>query len=72
MKTQNNEGRVYYYRPLAGNSRVFKCAGFGAEQEDHRAFYVPYFTRTASPESGIAAGEPILSPYVGDKIIRSA
>jgi hypothetical protein len=63
--------RMYYYRPLAARPGVYKCAGFGAENAEHRAFYAEYFTTHAEPSAGIAAGKPIICAYAGDQITVS-
>ncbi len=62
------EGKLYYYRPIAALPGVYKLAGHGAEDAAHRAFYVPFFTHHASECSGIAAGTPIVSEYIADRI----
>ncbi len=67
MKNENAT-RLYYYRPLAGMKGVYKCAGFGAENPQHREFYTAYFTANADLSAGIAAGAPIIREYAGDKI----
>ncbi len=59
--------RFYYYRPLAFfKGTVFKCAGFGAEKPEHRAFYEKHFTQVK--EQGFLPGCVILQGYHGDRI----
>lgn len=44
-----------------------KCAGFGAESAEHRAFYVPYFN--SDTQNGMyCAGVQIIDGYRGDRI----
>lgn len=59
--------RSYYYRPLAFfGGKVFKCAGFGAENPEHRAFYTNHFN--TAKEKGFLPGCVILEGYHGDRI----
>lgn len=63
------EARKYYYRPLASTGgKVLKCAGFGAESEEHRAFYVPYFNTDTGRHGEYATGVQIIEGYRGDRI----
>ena len=63
------ESRKYYYRPLARTGgKVLKCAGFGAEREEHRALYVPYFNADTGRHGEYATGVQIIDGYRGDRI----
>lgn len=61
--------RMYYYRPIAMyNGRILKCAGFGAEDPNHRSFYEDYFTRNGNHDGSISPGCIVVSGYRGDRI----
>lgn len=68
--------RSYYYRPLRYyRGTVYKCAGFGAEDPKHRAFYEPFFNGPGcDPEQhkmgdvSYLPGVVILQGYRGDRI----
>ena len=63
--------RLYYYRPLALDGSIYKCAGFGAENHFHRAFYEDYFNSEENcRERGFRSGVVILEGYRGDRIVR--
>lgn len=73
--------KLYYYVSLPFyDHKVFKCAGFGAEDEQHRAFYVPWFEQNGQPNTtdraGYAAKGPfevaILDQAIGNLITRDA
>jgi len=66
MNSAENKNRLYYYRPLLNNESVLKCAGFGAEKPEHRAFFEKHFTENA--DATFAAGAPVISTYQGDRI----
>lgn len=60
--------RLYYYRPLAYyGGRVLKCAGHGAENEEHRRFYLAYFD-TELEKGRFLPGVQVLEGYRGDRI----
>jgi hypothetical protein len=56
---------LYYYRPLRRYPNVYKCAGHGAEDPKHRAFYEPFWN--SKDNSPVFAPGCIVSPYVGDR-----
>ena len=60
--------RLYYYRPLrAFNGAVWKCAGHGAENPDHRKFYQPFYAANKDENVLFLAGVEML-PYIADRI----
>lgn len=63
--------RIYYYVSLAFfNHKVLKCAGFGAENLDHRKFYLPHFREQGANDQKASQGPftVVLAPFLGDKI----
>jgi hypothetical protein len=63
--------KLYYYRPLAAYPEIYKCAGHGAEDPQHRAFYEPFFnSKEDCKERGFVPGVVILEGYRGDRIVR--
>jgi hypothetical protein len=65
--------RLYYYRPLAKYPQIYKCAGFGAENHFHRAFYEVYFDSEENcRERGFCPGVVVLEGYRGDRISRDS
>ena len=69
-KTANilEQERQYYYRPCQFDGGLtLKCAGFGAEDESHRAFYLPHFDKCDDGRHHLP-GTVILQGYHGDKI----
>ena len=70
MKT-TTEKELYYYRACSHNRNLFKCAGHGAEREEHRAFYLPYFNSVeAAEKDGYLPECYVVRGYQGDKITR--
>jgi hypothetical protein len=66
--TNQTDARPYFYRPLGSSgSLTWKCAGLVGDAK-HRAFYLDYFARTASPECNLAPGVRIASSYIGDRV----
>ena len=60
--------RHYYYRPCAyNNGATLKCAGHGAEDPSHRAFYLPHFDK-ADDGRHLLTGTLVLEGYHGDQI----
>lgn len=55
---------VYYYRKLKATG-LYKCAGHGAEDPSHRAFYLPFFQANQDNDPRFEA-DCILSEYKGD------
>jgi hypothetical protein len=44
--TPDKADRIYYYVSLPlYKHKVFKCQGYGAENPEHRAFYIPHFEK---------------------------
>ncbi len=72
MNKPTQLNRRYYYRPcLYDNGATFKCAGHGAEDAKHLAFYRPYFDSIAGLlGTFLLKGVVILQGYHGDKITR--
>jgi len=62
--------KLYYYRPCAyNNGATLKCAGHGAEDADHRAFYVPYFnSEKGLADTHLMPGVVVVEGYQGDQI----
>jgi hypothetical protein len=61
--------KQYYYRPIKFyGGKVFKCAGFGAENPEHRKFYVDYFKKNGDQDKGLLPGCIILTKYFGDRV----
>jgi hypothetical protein len=60
--------RQFYYRPLSFyGGKILKCAGHGAENPEHRAFYEKHFN-THLEGGQFMPGVQILSGYHGDRI----
>jgi hypothetical protein len=57
---------LYYYRKLKSTG-MYKCAGHGAEDPAHRAFYLPFFKSNQDNDPRFEA-DCILSEYKGDII----
>jgi hypothetical protein len=74
--------KKYYYVSLpVFDHKILKCAGHGAEDDNHRAFYKPYFERyghaahrNSNLEEQAEKNGPyrvvITDAYLGDKIAR--
>jgi hypothetical protein len=59
---------LYYYRPLRRYAQVYKCAGHGAEDAKHRAFYQKYFSE--HDKDPVYAPGCIIRTYRGDRIVK--
>jgi hypothetical protein len=57
---------LYYYRPLRRYPSVYKCAGHGAENPEHRAFYVKFWTKLDTDPVYLPGC--IVRSYQGDRI----
>jgi hypothetical protein len=63
--------RFYYYRPCVfDGGNTLKCAGFGAEKSEHRAFYLPHFAK-GDKENFLLPGCFVLQGYHGDQISKA-
>jgi hypothetical protein len=57
--------KLYYYRKLKATGN-YKCAGHGAEDPKHRAFYFRFFQENQDNDPRFLA-DCVISPYLGDQ-----